>query len=51
MHEYQDITCHIIFYVNMNFIQKTRFVANSGKAESPVALTYSSVVSRDSVRP
>ena len=49
MHGYQDIKFHVIFYVNMDFTRKSLFVANVSKTEAPVALTYSSVVSRDSV--
>ena len=34
----------------MDFTWKAIFVANVSKTEAPVALTYSSVVSRDSVQ-
>ena len=37
-------------YVNMDFTRKSLFMANGSNTEAPVALTYSSVVSRDSVR-
>jgi hypothetical protein len=49
---YQEITCHMIFDVKMgeNFRRKARFVADGHKTETPAAMTYSSVVSRDSVR-
>ena len=50
---YQEITCHIIFDVKMgeNFRRKARFVAGGHTTEVPDTLiTYSSVVSRDSVR-
>jgi len=49
---YQKIKCHFIFDVKMgeNFRRKARLVANGNETESPAALTYSSVVSRDSVR-
>ena len=50
VHGYQDITCHVIFDVKMDFTWKSRFVANGSKTGDPVSLTYSSVVSRDSVR-
>ena len=50
MHGYQEIKCHFIFDVKMDFTRKARFVANGIKTEAPVALTYSSVVSRDSVQ-
>ena len=44
---YQNITCHMIFDVKMGEIlrRKARFVAD----KTPEAITYSSVVSRDSV--
>ena len=49
---YQKIKCHFIFDVKMgeNFRRKARLVANGNETETPLALTYSSVVSRDSVR-
>jgi hypothetical protein len=49
---YQKITCHMIFDVKMgeNFRRKARFVADGHKTQTPAAMTYSSVVSRDSVR-
>ena len=49
---YQKIKCHFIFDVKMgeNFRRKARLVANGNETETPTTLTYSSVVSRDSVR-
>ena len=49
---YQQIKCHMIFGVKMgeNFRCKARFVAGRHTTETPTSLTYSSVVSRDSVR-
>ena len=49
---YQQITCHMIFDIKMgeNFRRKARFVADGHKTKTPAAMTYSSVVSRDSVR-
>ena len=49
---YQKITYHMIFDVKMgeNFRRKARFVADGHKTKTPAAMTYSSVVSRDSVR-
>ncbi len=47
---YQEITCHLVFDVKMDFSRKARLVVNGAKTEAPAALTYSSVVSRDSVR-
>ena len=49
---YQEITGHIIFDVKLGegFRRKARFVGDGHKTETPNAVTYSSVVSRDSVR-
>ena len=38
------------FDVKMDFTRKARFAAGGHTTETPTALTYSSVVSRDSVR-
>jgi Reverse transcriptase (RNA-dependent DNA polymerase) len=47
---YQEIKCHIIFDVKMDFSRKARFVAGGHMTVTPASITYSSVVSRDSVR-
>jgi hypothetical protein len=49
---YQKITCHLIFDVKLgeNFRRKARYVAGGHMTRTPSTLTYSSVVSRDSVR-
>jgi hypothetical protein len=47
---YKEIPCHIIFDIKMDFTRKARFVAGGHKTDPPASLTYSSVVSRDSVR-
>lgn len=49
---YQEITTHFIFDIKMgeNFCRKARLVADGHKTEPPAAITYSTVVSRDSVR-
>ena len=49
---YQEIRCHMIFDIKMgeNFRRKARVVADGHRTEAPAALTYSSVVSRDSVQ-
>ena len=47
---FQEITCHIIFDVKMDLTRKARFVAGGHLTEPPASITYSSVVSRDSVR-
>ena len=49
---YQKINCHMIFDVKMgeNFHRKACMVAGGHTTKTPSSLTYSSVVSRDSVR-
>jgi hypothetical protein len=47
---YTEIKCHMIFDVKMDFARKARFVAGGHMTEAPSGITYSSVVSRDSVR-
>ena len=49
---FQQITGHMIFDIKLgeNFRRKARFVADGHKTETPSAITYSTVVSRDSVR-
>ena len=48
---YQKIKCRMIFDVNMgkNFRRKAQYVADGYKTKNPAAMTYSSVISRDSV--
>ena len=47
---FKEIKCHMIFDVRMDFTQKSRYVAGGHTTTAPTSLTYSSVVSRDSVR-
>ena len=49
---YQQITTHMIFDIKLgeNFRRKSRLVADGHKTDTPASVTYSSVVSRDSVR-
>ena len=47
---YKWIKCHMIFDIKMDFTRKARFVAGGHMTNPPTSLTYSSVVSRDSVR-
>jgi hypothetical protein len=47
---YQEKKCHIIFDVKMDFTRKARFVAGGHMTQPASSITYSSVVSRDSVR-
>ena len=48
---YQEVKCHMIFDVKLgeNFRRKARLVCQGNKTETPSSVTYSSVVSRDSV--
>ena len=48
---YQFVECHIIFDIKMgeNFRRKDRMVASGQMTASPSSITYSSVVSRDSI--
>ena len=47
---FTEIACHMVFDVKMDFTQKARFVAGGHLTDDPTTITYSSVVSRDSVR-
>ena len=49
---YQKVQCHMIFDIKFgeNFRRKARMVAGGHTTDTPASLTYSSVVSRDSVR-
>ncbi len=47
---YQEIGCHMVFDIKMTFERKCRFVAGGHTTDAPSSATYSSVVSRDSVR-
>jgi hypothetical protein len=48
---YQEICCHMIFDVKMEYFgRKARFVAGGHTTDTPHAMTYASIVSRESVR-
>ena len=48
---YQQIECHMVFDIKMvGLVRKARFVAGGHKTTTPSSITYSSVVSRESVR-
>ena len=47
---YEFIKCHFIFDIKLDGSRKARFVADGSRAELPSSITYSSVVSRDSIR-
>ena len=46
---FQEIGCHLIFDVKMDFTRKARFVAGGHTTEAPSSIIYSTVVSMDSV--
>ena len=50
LHDFQEIKCLIIFDVKMEFTQKARFLARNHMTEPPNSLTYSSLVSWESVK-
>ena len=45
-----QIKCHMIFDVKFDFTRKARFVAGGHLTKPPSSITYSTVVTRDSVR-
>jgi hypothetical protein len=47
---YKWIKCHMIFDIKMDFTRKARYVAGGHMTDPPSSITYSSVVSRDSMR-
>jgi hypothetical protein len=49
---YQNISGHLVFDVKLgqNFRRKATYCADGHKTTSPASITYSTVVSRDSVR-
>jgi hypothetical protein len=47
---YKEIRCHLIFDIKMDFTRKARFVAGGHMTDPPSSITYSSIVSRESVR-
>jgi hypothetical protein len=49
---FQEITCHMVFIIKMDgkFTRKSRLVAGGHTTDPPSSITYSSVVSRDTVR-
>ena len=49
---YEQITGHLVFDIRLseNFRRKARFVADGHKTSAPAAITYSTIVSRDSIR-
>jgi Reverse transcriptase (RNA-dependent DNA polymerase) len=47
---YKCIPCHMIFDIKMDFTHKPRLVAGGHVTDPPSSITYSSVVSRETVR-
>ena len=49
---FQEIKCHMIFDIKIDgrFTRKARYVAGGHMTKPPTSITYSSVVSRESVR-
>ena len=48
---FKEISCHLVFDIKSNTLaRKARFVAGGHQTDPPKDSTYSSVVSRDSVR-
>ena len=47
---YTKIKCHMIFNIKFDFTRKARFVAGGHLTEPPSSITYSTVVSRESIR-
>jgi len=48
--DHQFIRCHFIFDIKFDGTRKARYVAGGNMVDPPSAITYSSVVSRDSIR-
>jgi len=46
---YKEIPCHMVYDVKMDFTRKAWFVAGGHVTDPPSTLTYSSVVSRESI--
>ena len=47
---FKEITCHLVFDIKLDLTRKARYVAGGHLTEVPTYMTYSSVVSRDTVR-
>lgn len=47
---HKEITCHLIFDLKLDMTRKARYVAGGHLTDVPTHMTYSSVVSRDTVR-
>ncbi|MGH3054508.1 MAG: reverse transcriptase domain-containing protein, partial [Gaiellaceae bacterium] len=47
---FKQISLHVVFDIKMDFTRKSRLVAGGHLTDPPLVMTYSSVVSRESVR-
>ena len=47
---FTEITCHLVFEVKFDLRRKARYVAGGHLTDCPQIMTYSSVVSRESIR-
>jgi hypothetical protein len=47
---FQEIGCHIVFDIKMDFMRKARFCTGGHTTDTLMAMMYSSVVPRDSVQ-
>ena len=47
---FKKITCHLVFDIKFDLTRKARYVGGGHLTSVPACMTYSSVVSRDSVR-
>jgi len=46
----KKMKCHVVFDIKMDLTRKARFVAGGHMTDAPQSVTYSSVVTRDSIR-
>jgi hypothetical protein len=47
---FQEISCHIVFDIKMDFTRKACSIAGGHTTTAPTSMTYSSIMSHDSVR-
>ena len=47
---FKEITCHLVFDLKLDMTRKARYVAGGHLTQVPTHMTYSSVVSRETVR-
>jgi hypothetical protein len=49
-HGYKKISLHMVFDIKMDFTRKARLVAGGHLTDVPASMTYSSIISHESVR-